>query len=147
MILLDVVKSEPFTTLYYEMTWKISWDQIMSFTEVLLRDFAKRGIQSLEVGYTGCAPDDVTKELMEKHLKIQECSFAGEEKSMVVVAGDSEVNEIPMRFTFWANTNRCMVNLKNDDQIEKKGDHAYDKYMDSLEIMGHVEFTKRVAKN
>lgn len=143
MILLNLETKEPFTTLYYELTWKIGWEQMISFAEVLLRDFAKNGLQSIEVGYTGCAPEDVTRDLLSHGMKIWETDFSKDEKSCIVIAGHSEINDIPMRITLWNQTNRCMVNLKDDELIPIKGEHAYDRYMNSLEIMGHVEYARK----
>lgn len=51
MQLKDIKKEGIFTTLYYELTWKIGWEQLLSILDVVIRtDFQEKGFQSLAVG-------------------------------------------------------------------------------------------------
>lgn len=51
MQLKGMEKQDVFTTLYYELTWPTGWEQLISFIDVIIEnDFAKGGIQSIEVG-------------------------------------------------------------------------------------------------
>ena len=54
--------------------------------------------------------------------------------------------EVPMRITIWNQLDRFMLQLMNDDKIEKNGEHCYDKYVDSIEILAHVDLAKSLAE-
>ena len=63
MQLKDIKKEGIFTTLYYELTWKIGWEQLLSILDVVIRtDFQEKRFQSLAVGMiAGTTPQDVTR--------------------------------------------------------------------------------------
>lgn len=144
MQLKGVEKKDAFTTLYYELTWAVSWEQMISFIDSIIElDFAKGGIQSIAVGtIPGAESVDVTDELKMENYKIKETSFSKNESGYIVIAGYSSIMEVPMRITIWNQLNRFMVQLMNDTGIDKYGEHCYDKYADSIEIMGHVNYAK-----
>ena len=66
MQLKDIKKEGIFTTLYYELTWKIGWEQLLSILDVVIRtDFQEKGFQSLAVGMiAGTSPQDVTRDVL-----------------------------------------------------------------------------------
>ena len=70
MQLKDIKKEGIFTTLYYELTWKIGWEQLLSILDVVIRtDFQEKGFQSLAVGMiAGTSPQDVTRDVLANGL-------------------------------------------------------------------------------
>ena len=42
MQLKDINKEGIFTTLYYELTWKIGWEQLLSILDVVIRTIFKK---------------------------------------------------------------------------------------------------------
>ena len=144
MILKKIEKQDPFTSLYYELTWPIGWDQILSFFDAIIKtDFSNNNdfITSISVGAIARAePVDVTQDLINHNYEIKKTDFAKEESGFLILTGESSIMEIPMRFTLWNQRDHCLVQLRNDDKIEKTGEHTYDKYMDSIEIQGHIDY-------
>jgi len=140
-----IEKEGIFTTLYYELTWKIGWEQLLSFLDVVIRtDFQKKGFQSLAVGMiAGAKPRDVTGELLANGGDIRRSAFAKEEAGYAVLTGYSHLMEVTMRITIWNQSDRFMLQLANDRAIDKAGEHCYDKYADSIEILAHMEYGKR----
>ena len=65
MQLKDIKKEGIFTTLYYELTWKIGWEQLLSILDVVIRtDFQEKGFQSLAVGMiAGTSPFILSKSI------------------------------------------------------------------------------------
>ena len=137
-----------FTTLYYELTWAVGWEQIISFIDAIIKsDFSNGEIQSAAIGRTaGANSVDVTKELKEKENKVKETSFSKEESAYIIIAGYSSIMEISMRITIWNQLNRFMLQIMGDTKTEKYGEHCYDKYVDSIEIRGHIDFAVTKAK-
>ena len=144
MRLKDVEKEGIFTTLFYSLTWKVGWEQIISFIDVIIKtDFKKDGVQSIAVGFiAGAKSVDVTEELKGKDYQIRNTNFSKEESGYIVLTGRSSIMEVPMRITIWNQLDRFMLQLADDTKIKEFGDHCYDKYADSIEILGHVDYAK-----
>lgn len=145
MRLIKLEKKKPFTTLYYELTWRIGWEQMLSMAQAVIEnDFSKLSIQSLEVsGLAGEGFKDVTAQLKRADNCIFGTAVAQDEYGVLAVSGTSSIMRVPMRITFWNQTDRCMVQIMGDKAIRKEGKHAYDKYMDSIELSGYIDYTKR----
>jgi hypothetical protein len=73
--------------------------------------------------------------------------FSKKESGYIVIAGYSSIMEVPMRITIWNKLDRFMLQLMKDTAIEKSGEHCYDKYVDSIEILGHIEYVKTNVEN
>ncbi len=144
MQLKGIEKEDIFTTLYYELTWNAGWKQIISFIDTIINlDFLKGGVQSIAVGLiAGAKSVDVTDELKKNEYRIKDTSFSKKESGYIEIAGFSSIMEVPMKITIWNQLNRFMLQLPNDAGIEKCGEHCYDKYVDSIEILGHVDYAK-----
>jgi hypothetical protein len=144
MQLKGVDKKDIFTTLFYELTWKVGWEMIISLVDAIIKlDFIKGTVQSIAVGYiAGAESVDVTEELKAKEYRIKDTAFAKNESGYIEITGVSSIMEVPMKMTIWNQTNRFLLQIVNDTGIEKCGDHCYDKYVDSIEILGHVDHAK-----
>lgn len=149
MQLKGVEKKDIFTSLYYELTWNVGWEQIISFIDSVIKlDFIKGGVQSIAVGFiAGAKSVDVTNELVEKEYKIKETSFSKKESGYIELAGFSSIMSVPMKITIWNQLNRFLLQVANDTGIEKSGEHCYDKYVDSIEILGQVDYAKSKVNN
>jgi hypothetical protein len=150
MVFKGIERKEPFTSLYYELTWPIGWDHILSFFDIIIKtDFSSNNghVASISVGFiAGAEPVDVTQDLINHNYEIKKTDFAKNESGYVVLAGESSIMHIPMRFTLWNQLDRCLVQLMNDDKINKTGEHTYDKYMNSIEIRGHMDYVLSIQK-
>lgn len=137
-------KESIFTTLYYELTWNVSWEQIISISDTIIKtDFKEEGVQSIEVGLiAGAKSIDVTDELKENEFQVKNTSFAKDESGYIVITGHSSIMEVPMRITIWNQLNRFMLQVADNTKLKEFGEHCYDKYVDSIEILGHIDYAK-----
>lgn len=87
--------------------------------------------------------ENVTAELKRANNDIFRTPTAKTEYGVLAVSGVSSIMEAPLRITFWNQTDTCMVQIMGDKAIPKEGKHAYDKYMDSIELSGYIDYTKR----
>lgn len=144
MQLKGIEREDIFTTLYYELTWNVGWEQIISVIDTIIKlDFLKGGVQSIAVGIiAGAKSVDVTDELKKNKYRIKDTSFSKNESGYIEIAGFSSIMGVPMKITIWNQLNRFMLQLAGDAEIEKSGDHCYDKYVDSIEFLGHVDYAK-----
>lgn len=139
-----VEKDGEFTTLYYNLTWQIGWEQIISFIDVIIKnDFIKDGLQSIEVGLiAGANSVDVTEELKDKEYEVKNTLFSKKESGYIVIAGHSSIMDVAVRITIWNQLDRFLLQLYKDKAIDQCGEHCYDKYADSIEILAHINYTK-----
>ncbi len=149
MQLKGVEAKELFTNLYYELTWPIGWEQILSMIKVITQnDFSKGTVLSLEKGeLAGTEILDITDEFAKADYDIFNTKSALNEAGMLALAGRSSIMGNQMRFTFWNQTNRLLAQIWDTEAAEQDGGHAYDKYMDSIEISGHIEYALKHNKN
>ena len=146
MQLKDIKKEGIFTTLYYELTWKIGWEQLLSILDVVIRtDFQEKGFQSLAVGMiAGTSPQDVTRDVLANGGDIRRSAFAKGESGYAVLTGYSHLMKVTMRIIVWNQSDRFMLQLADDRAIGKDGKHSYDKYADSIEILAHIDYAKKL---
>lgn len=146
MVYKGMEKQGPFTSLFYELTWPIGWDHILSFLDIIIKtDFSSANgnghVTSISVGFiAGAEPVDETQDLVAHDYEIKNTDFAKNESGFVILAGESSFMHVPMRFTLWNQLDRCLVQVMNDDKIDKEGEHVYDKYLNSIEIRGHMDY-------
>ncbi len=143
MRLLNTEKKGPFTNLYYGLTWALGWEQILCMINAIVKnDFSKGAVQSLERGeIAGAKPVDITEEFRRAGCDVWKTKTALSEAGTLAIAGSSYIMEVPMRFTFYNQTDRLLVQIVGDTD-----GRVFDKYMDSIEITGHIEFALRHAK-
>ena len=142
MIFKGSEKNGEVTNLYYELTWPLDWEQVISFVETIIRtDFGKGALQNISVGnQAGSVIIDITKDVLACKGHIRNTEYAEHERGYLTIAGRSSLMNAAMRISFWTNTNRCLIQVAKDQLLEKHGERAYDKYADSIEILGHINY-------
>ena len=124
MQLKDIKKEGIFTTLYYELTWKIGWEQLLSILDVVIRtDFQEKGFQSL------------AEHILRRLRDLQQIGA-----SLLLLTSHEKVT---MRSIVWNQSDRFILQLADDRAIDKDGKHSYDKYADSIEILAHIDYAKK----
>ena len=140
-----------FNTLFYELTWPICWDQMLSFADVLIHKYFWAGQEDgshpikVEIGAeAGDKPVDVTEQMAQAKFKTHDADFAKESAGFLVVTGYAEKMNVDMRISFWTDTNQVLLQLRDDKAIEGSGNpQVYNNFMDALEIWGHITTVKR----
>ena len=140
-----------FNTLFYELTWPICWDQMLSFADVLIHKYFWAGQADgshpikVEIGAeAGDKPVDVTEQMVQAKFKAHDADFAKESAGFLVVTGYAEKMNVDMRISFWTETNQVLLQLRDDKAIEGSGNpQVYNNFMDALEIWGHITTVKR----
>lgn len=143
MILKNIGKKDTTTSLYYDLTFRISWQNLIGIINgIILFDFGKKADEILIGEIAGSEGINKTKELEEANYDIYETAFSKEEKGWISISGYSKTMETNLKFTFWNQLNRCLVEIENEKYLDQKGDHVYDKYVNSIEITGFVDYAR-----
>lgn len=131
-----------FTDLSYKLTWRLSWDQMISFVNIIIKkDFKNsENLENVSVGEIAGAPSiDKTEEVKKANCEIRDCDFSKHENGYIIVSGYSSTLKINIRYTFYNQTNVCIVQLYQDKRIPELGERAYDNFLDSIEIYAHID--------
>lgn len=144
MQLLHVAKQEPFASFYFSLTWRVGWEQMLFFCEALIESDLIKKPQSIrcEVSSIGSKPKDVTKQLKTAEYKIMNAPFAQNEMGELILTGYSTTMESTIHIIFYNQTDRCLLQVLGLDLLEKEGEHVFEKFADSIEIMGYVHAQK-----
>lgn len=138
-------KQGPFASVFYTLTWPIGWEHMLSFAQALIEaDFGKKPDSiRCQVSSLGTSQKDVTAQLQAADYKPQEAAFAQTEMGVLTLEGYSAIMETAMRLTLYNQTDRCLLQVLGLEGLDKHGEHCYDKFMDSVELMGHLHHQKR----
>lgn len=153
MILKKIGENNNTTSLYYQLTFRISWNQLIGLVDSIVTfDFKKTADKILVGEIEGSTGIDKTKELQDADYDIYKTDFSKEEKGWISISGYSKIMDVNITFTFWNQLNRCLVEIENEKYLKQEGDHVYDKYVNSIEINGFViaakeEERKKIANN
>ncbi len=153
MRLKPLQSSAPFTTAFYELTWKVNWEQCLSFGNALIHRAFWQGQQTghpicVEMGAApGAAPVDVTVRAKAAGCDLFAADLPREENGFLAVTGFAGAYGVDMRISIWANSNQCLFQLRRDPHISRTNDqNYYDHFADSMEIWLHVEMVRRTLQ-
>lgn len=145
MQLKDIKKEGIFTTLYYELTWKIGWEQLLSILDVVIRHrFSRKGIPIPCGGYdrrnnsTGCHQGRSGKR--RRHQTVCFCQRGIRLCSVDRLFASHESYNADHRLE---PERPLYTSIADDRAIDKDGKHSYDKYADSIEILAHIDYAKK----
>lgn len=140
---LGMEEKDHVTSLYFDLTWNLTWEQIMSFVDVIIKtDFISGGINAVELGTEEGKPSiNVTEEMKAEKYHIKDTTIPSKESLFISIAGYSTAMEVPMRIFFWNKERRCVIQVINDAKIAQYGERVYEQFADSIEIMGHIDYT------
>ncbi len=143
MILKNIGESNNTTSLYYELTFRISWEQLIGIIHAIMKSDFNSKVNTLLVGeIAGSKGIDKLSELIDADYNIQKSTIAQKEQGWISISGYSKTMETNIQFTLWNQLNRCLVEIENEPYLEKEGDHVYDKYVNSIEVTGFAFYAR-----
>ena len=124
------------TAYSYEMTWPFIWDDCDAFLRALLtNDLVFDRIHPLRILVNS---HDITDALYGANLNLAALSLPRTQDNTLIVEGYSQVMESTLRFTLQCENHECMLEALSG-QAMHEGEHVFDRYMDTVEIITHIE--------
>ena len=121
MILKNIGESNNTTSLYYELTFRISWEQLIGIIHAIIKSDFNSKVNTLLVGeIAGSKGIDKLSELIDADYNIQKSTIAQKEQGWISISGYSKTMETNIQFTLWNQLNRCLVEIENEPYLEKK---------------------------
>lgn len=125
------------STIYtYESTWPFTWEECTSFLHGLLNtDLVTDHSHPLHVSINS---RDITTALYAAGLNLAALPLPYAERHTLQIEGYSKLMESTLRFTVRIAEQECLLEAL-DGPAMHESDHVFDRYMDSLEIIAHIE--------
>ncbi len=142
-----IEKDEFSTKLYCLLTFRVSWEQLVCMIDAIIQRDFKENIYDLYVSDSNGKETPVVGEIRQHHFQIHECPFYQRESGSITIYGASSIWGVDISFTIWNQLDKCLVKIYKDPFIEKEGEQVYDRYLDSIEIEGFVNYTRRQYEN
>lgn len=145
MRLKEVVKSDNgvWASYHFYGTWRSTWDFILETAQLILyTEFDPTHL--VEVGLRGEENRRITEELARVNGDLRR-SVAATEHDILVVAGDSKSMGFPVRFTFFNNTDRIILDAKLESlrEQDRENPEVFTQYLSSLEISGYAAMARK----
>lgn len=120
----------------YEITWPFTWPECLSFLQALLdNDLVTDGSRPLRILIDS---HDFTEVLREARMKPAVARIPRSDGHTLVVEGYSKLMESTMRFSLRDDETHCVIVALNGP-AKQESERVFDRYMDNLEIIAHIE--------
>lgn len=135
---LGIRQSEKVVTVYYRATWDYDYGYMLLFFQQLLDEDFLENITHAEAGDYDSS-DSFLEELLRVRGSLRHCRALLSEKSFISLAGYSKSMECDVRITLWSGTNHVQLEVQETkDMFREHGNHVFDVYMDSFEILAYI---------
>ena len=137
----NIKKENNITSIYYQLTFgRISWWELVSMMSVIIeKDFVVKNGKIHEFIVGGI---NKTKEVQEANYNIDKYKSQNEETGYISISGYSGIIEKNVKYTLWNQLEKFLIEIENEELIEKYGEHIYDRMTDSIELTTYINCTK-----
>lgn len=126
----------------YFPTWTLSWEECLSFVHTLLtHDFV---IEQTTFPIVHYFREDVTESLRAHDYDIYATLAGKPAVKRISVYGASRLMECDLRLTVGPNLHVVALEAFDGEAL-KENDHVFDRYMNSLEVITHIDRVERGA--
>lgn len=133
---------ENITRVYYKATWDYDFPFAVLFLQKLIDEDLHQQITYAEAGDFDHT-SDFREELARVRGRLRSCRTLMKEKSLLSIAGFSEAMDCDLRVTLFPGTNHVQIEIMDKKEMfAEHGDHVFDVYMDSFEILTYMEAAK-----
>lgn len=141
MVYIGIREAGGIVSVYYKATWDYDYAFMLSFFQVWIsEDIGEKLIYAAAGDYDKTT--SFLNELIDMHGQPTKCISLQREQSYISIGGFSKSMNCDMRITLWNHTDHVHLEVIKPELFSQQGDHAFDIYMDSIEILSYIEITK-----
>lgn len=139
MLFEGIRHGDKLTVISYQTVWEYDYPYMLLFLQHVINEDMESGIiEAVSGDYDGS--EDFTDELIRTGGSLRNCRSLLRPKNMVSITGVSDSKKCHLKFTMYKDTNLMQLEVSEAENIfEEQGDHAFDLYMDSFEILAYME--------
>lgn len=131
----------------YHSTWGYGYDFMLDAAQVIIDSDFKENTQRFAVAEIAGAEDqERLTELKAENFIIRNCDTSRREHGVLTVSGMSDIMECPIQIVFFNQTNIVRLFCPFKKYFEIHGEHAFDNYMNSIEIKAYCKDAVRKSK-
>ncbi len=131
----------------YHSTWGYGYDFMLDAAQVIIDSDFKENTQRFAVAEIAGAEDqERLTELKAENYIIRNCDTSTREHGVLTVSGMSDIMECPIQIVFFNQTNIVRLFCPFKKYFEIHGEHAFDNYMNSIEIKAYCKDAVRKSK-
>lgn len=146
MVFRDIEYNENgWVTVFYSGTWNNNWEFMVDAVQNLVTDF---GDNLQRVAYSALGEKDVEilTEVQSHGGDLRKCPSLQTERSTLLAAGISSIMECPLQVVFVNQSAAIGVDCPVREIFDKRGEHVFDNYLNSIEINAYCAGAVRNAK-
>lgn len=138
MTYLGIKTEQDVTTVYYKATWDYDFGYMLLFLQqVIDEDFESGFTYAVTGNYDQTV--DFLEELQRCKGKLRHCRSLLRPRNYISLAGYSKSMDCDLRLTLWSGTRQVQLEVMGKQALfTENGDHVFDVYMDSFEILGYM---------
>ena len=131
----------------YHSTWGYGYDFMLDAAQVIIDSDFKENTQRFAVAeIAGAENQERLTELKAENFIIRNCDTSRREHGVLTVSGMSDIMECPIQIVFFNQTNIVRLFCPFKKYFEIHGEHAFDNYMNSIEIKAYCKDAVRKSK-
>lgn len=131
----------------YHSTWGYGYDFMLDAAQVIIDSDFKENTQRFAVAEIAGAEDqERLTELKAENFIIRNCDTSTREHGVLTISGMSDIMECPIQIVFFNQTNIVRLFCPFKKYFEIHGEHAFDNYMNSIEIKAYCADAVRKSK-
>lgn len=143
MVFKEINTEGEWVSVEYAATWRYGYDFMLDAAGAILTDFADNLQRFARIEHISGNPEEIVDKVKACGGNLRGCKALEEECGAVAVAGVSRIMECPLQITFFNQTNAVRLNCPIKSIFEEHGEHAFDNYMNSIEINAYCAATRR----
>lgn len=135
------------TAVEYSATWRYGYDFMLDAAQVVIDTDFQDKLQRVAVSNIVGGKDREMLDEAAAHKNIlRDCPEIQEENGTLTISGISRLMECPIQLIFFNQTNVVRLLCPFKKYFEEHGEHVFDNYMNSIEIMAYCRDTERRTK-
>ena len=136
------------TMVEYHSTWSYGYDFMLDAAQVIIDSDFKNKTQRFAVAEIAGADDqERITELKAENYIIRDCETSEKEHGVLTISGISDIMETPVQIVFFNQTNIVRIFCPFGKYFELYGEHAFDNYMNSIEIKAYcIDAVRRASE-
>lgn len=135
----EIRHEEDKSTVSYQTVWEYDYPYMLLFLQHMINEDMESGIFEAVTGDED-ESEDFMGELSRTGGNLRNCRSLMRPESFIRIGGISDSMKCRIRLVLFRDTNLMQLEVSGDRTIfEEQGDHAFDLYMDSFEIIAYME--------
>lgn len=144
MIFIRMQESNGWMMIDYSATWRYGYDFMLDAAQVIIDTDFKENLQRVAAASTpGAKETEMLDEVRACGRILRDCKSLLKEQSNLIISGLSRIMESPVQFVFYNQTNIVRLFCPDRQYFEKRGEHVFDNYINSVEIRAYCKDTER----